>query len=215
MKGLDIKTTIYDIFGYLLPGILLINVGYVSYLHSKGMFTLSEIKVIIDSFNVQRIILLFLVAYCMGHAISSLSSLLVEKTIVFKFNFLSSSLKVNNFLSSGLLNYFHSKFKQLFMTDFKDKDFRLLICFVESKQASIYSTAFVFLAFYGMARSLAFLFTIGFLWELFNVLFLFQKGSILFVILYFVLMAIFYYQYYRFLRYFRKQIVMGFIIPEN
>jgi hypothetical protein len=212
MKGLDIKATIYDIFGYLIPGTLLIVIVYYSYKHTLGINPNNDLEIYLKGLDTKSLIFFIFISYCIGHTISALSSLVVEKLIVFKAKKISSNLDVQTLLSSSLYSRLCIKFKELYNTDFTNKDFRLLICFNESKQPNIYSTAFTFLAFYGMARSLVFISSIGLIWELYNSFLGNFRSSLLFVFTYLFFVSVFYYQYYRFLRYYREQICMGFLI---
>lgn len=213
MKELDIKATIYDIFGYLIPGLLVLGIFYSSYLNSVSKFNLNAIITFINTLTAKGFTILFFISYFLGHALSTLSSFIVEKKIVFKYFY--KFIYANGILSNGLYNNLITKYQRVFNNNYSDKDFRLIICFVESKQPAIYSTAFVFLSFYGMARSLGFVLSIGLLWELYNFLILSHKDSIWFGIVYLVLGIVFYLQYYKFIRYYREQIFMGFILNDE
>lgn len=214
MKGLDIKATIYDIFGYLLPGLLVIIIIIFSFQHSYGLFEISDMIDLVKSLGGIEFTFVFFLAYILGHCLSSLSSIILEKNFIFKLKYLSDLINVNHLLSETLRIRLMDKYREVTNSELTDKDFRFLITYVESKQPAIYSTAFVYLSFYGMARTIALVFSIGFIWEIINILILGYKGSIIFSILYLTLFFLFIYHYFRFLRYFREQIVMGFILPS-
>ncbi|WP_459907195.1 hypothetical protein [Desulfotomaculum defluvii] len=215
MKELGLKATIYDIFGYLVPGIILLGLGFVSYEHSKGVFDVYPVfQDFIGKLDTKTLVFLLLIAYFLGHAISTISSLVIEKNIVFRFQKLSTRLEPANLLTEGLFSRFNNKFQQLYGTTFQTKDFRAILCYIEEYRPAVYSTVFVFMAFYGMARSIAFVLSSLFLWELINLRYFSNEKIWLYAIIYFISSLVFHYQYFRFLRYFREHAYNGFIVPD-
>lgn len=215
MKISDIKATVYDFFAYILPGLIFVFLGYIQYRHFQNYWDINEnINIFCSFLDFKGSLMLLLLSYLLGHLLSSLSSLVVEKNIFLKINFLSKGLQDKNQISSKLFKCFSDKYIKVFNKDYESKDIRSVICYVESKQPAVYSTAFVFLSFYGMARSIAFSFSLFFISEMVNLLVkysiwgLFYTGGAL------VVSLIFYYEYNRFFRYFRQEILSGFLLPE-
>lgn len=214
MRDLGIKGTIYDIFGYLLPGLLflfLLRIAYNHFYDRVGFsFIILEIKKISGTLTV---ILVLAILYCTGHAVSSASSFIIEGLIVKKVSFFKKRLNARNLLSKELYNNLEQKYKRLYNVEFDDnKDFTVITCFVEQNFPAIYSTAFVFLSFYGMARNLAFSITIFLLFEIVNYIVLCNKIILIVIMVSFIFMITFYYEYYRFMKYHKIKILNGFLI---
>lgn len=215
MEFKNFKATLYDFFGYFSPGSLLIIIWYIAYKHSKGITNVYYImKSYAEKLTVIEVFIFVLSGYILGHAVSSISSFIIEKIILKRIRLLNKNLCVKNFLDDDLYIEFSKKFNKIFNINFKESDFRLVICYVEAKQKLIYDTAFVFLSFYGMARNLTLIFISTFLLEIFNAVFYKINGLILFIIGYFIISLIFGYEYYRFFKYFKEEIVDGFLIPN-
>lgn len=213
MKIEDIKGTLYDFFGYFSPGILLITLGSVALLHSKGVEDYySFFKNNIEKVTTIEIFVVIFLAYILGHATAGISSFIIEKNIIKRIKRIDGSLCVNKILSVELYNVFEQKFQQTFNISYKENMFRTVICYVQAKQTEIYQTAFVFLSFYGMARNFTLIFASTFLWETYNALFLKVTGLGMYIALYFILMVTFGHEYYRFLKYFKNQIANGFLL---
>lgn len=212
----EFKATIYDYFGYLLPGAILIILGYSSWLHSIGDINIyTNILDMIHNFNVVEIFILICTCYFLGQALSSISSFLIEKIIFPKLKVVNSRFTLEKILSSSKRAAFLDKYESKFLYKYNDKDFRTVICYVESFQPQVYSTAFVFLTIYGMARSIALEMTFLFIWEVSNIIIFHMLSSINYAFCYFILMLAFYYQYYKFYRYFKDQIISGFLLPSK
>ncbi len=210
MKSYNIQTTIYDIFGYLIPGTIILffaDIAYYQVVLGKLVY-----PHIID-LNAAMIILIIVGGYILGHALSGLSSLVIEPLMTRRIEFTAIRLSLEKILSENMTNYFHKKFNAIFGFDFQPMDFRTVICYVETHKPVVYATAFVFLSFYGMCRTLAFTFSIVFLTEL-AVWFIFsQRYSLTIALICLILSFLFYYGYFKFYRYFKAQIISGFVIP--
>jgi len=210
----EIKTTIYDIFGYLVPGYLCLSLLFIAYnqsVHNNDAF--GEMYRYVADLNLNIILLLTVGAYVIGHILSALSSLLIERGItkIIKFNIF---LNEENLLGKSLFTLYENKFESTFHCKPDENVFRLIVCFVESKQPSVYSTAFVFLSFYGMARNFTLVFSIFSGWELLNAIALRSSTAFLYFVISIILTTILYYQYIRFFKYFKKQILCAFLLPE-
>lgn len=212
MKISEIKATLYDIFGYILPGLLLIFLSYIMFKNFNKVFDFIEI---INGFilyvDIKKIVLLLIIAYFLGHALSSFSSFTVEKI----FLKISKGMQDEKIISSEMFGLFKKIFYDIFAIEYKKSDFRTVICYVESREPAIYSTAFAFLSFYGMARCVAFIFSIFFVFEIIVFIKYFQYTSMYCAIGFLFLSVTFYYEYYRFFRYFKQEIMMGFVLPKN
>lgn len=212
----DLKATIYDYFGYFLPGVVLIILGYCSWLHSIGVTNIyTNILKIIHNLNAVEVFLLICVCYFLGQATSSISSFIIEKIMFPRLKIMNTRFTLEKILSPSRKEAFLSKYENKFLCKYNDKDFRTVICYVESYQSHVYSTAFVFLTIYGMARSIALEMTFLFIWEVSNILIFHMLSSINYAFCYFILMLAFYYQYYKFYRYFKDQIISGFLLPSK
>ncbi len=209
---MQIKTTLYDIIGYILPGglfLLLLLIGHAQY--DCDSQVLKSVWANIEMVKWPQIIVICFVLYIAGHIISSLSSLLESWT--------SKSPNYEKLLGSELFNRYKSKLEELYKCKPDSKSFRLCVCYVESKQSAVYSTAFTFLSFYGMSRNTSLLLALFAVWEMFILTcVIMTKGwSMLFsAVLGFVsaliLTVLTYYTYKRFRRYFYQYIICGFLL---
>jgi hypothetical protein len=215
MKDYGLKTTLYDFMVYLLQGGVILFVGYLCYLHSKGnpdvMATLNEVM---KESNLSLKFLFAFLSYLTGHLLSTLSCLLVEKLVFRKVTKLKSQMDCSNILSSSLYEQLCKKFKLVFDSNYEDDNFYACVCFNEFKRPQIYSTAFYFMVYYGMARNLSMTFFLAFLWETVNAIFVSGTDALPFLFTYIVVSFIFTYEYYRFYRSFKKHIALGFITPD-
>jgi hypothetical protein len=224
MDKLGIKTTFYDIFGYLIPGIISLTMLAISYCQLFS-YDFKRVFAHISSISFPVAVLLLIFAYCAGHLISSLSSYIVERKLL-QFYFKIPTIRLlpkieiirpNStfpFLTAQTASLLDTKCKTIFGSNIKDIEFRLCITHVESNAPEIYSTAFVFLSFYGMARNMALLFII---WAMFEILCYKVTASHLAASLSgisLVFSIIFSYEYIRFYKYFIQEIIGGFITSK-
>lgn len=152
MKISEIKATFYDLVSYLLSGLLFAFLLLVFLSHiMEGI----NLDLLIKGSAVNVTLALF-ASYLLGHALATVSSLIIEKWL------LVGKIKKNSItqriLSESLYDSFQDKYLSNFKCKYQEKDFRLLICFVEAHQPNVYSTAFIFLSIYGMCRNVAFIF---------------------------------------------------------
>ena len=95
------------------------------------------------------------------------------------------------------------------------KTFRLCVCFVEAYQNPVYSTALVFLTFYGMARNFALISFVYSVWEIINWI-VKRQGSLCLFVLGSILVAVgFFIHYLRFYKYFKQHILNAFLLPNK
>ncbi len=216
MKISEIKTTLYDIFAYLFPGALIILLTYITFQHFKKVF---DITIIVRNccslLDFKTTIGLSIIAYFVGHVTSTVSSFIVEKNIFCKIPVLSKKIEENILFSSGMFEIFKKKYLDTFDLEYQSKDFRSVICYVESKEPAIYSTAFVFLSFYGMSRCIAFSLSIFVIFELIAFIKHMNIIDLYYCIGLLLLSLVFYYEYFRFFRYYKQEIMMGFVLPKT
>ena len=215
----SIKTTIYDIFGYLMPGLLSISCIYAFYkqaIDKSGI--IDAFAGIFNGWNVYSCAALVGVAYLVGHFISTLSSLVFEKWTLHEYKLFSEYWELEKILDNNTYIQLSKKYEKVFKikANKDEKFFRKCLVYVEAKQPAIYSTAFVFMSFYGMARSIA-LIALGFaVWTTVYIgIYSKQCIGMVYGILALIVFAVFMQHYLRFQRYFRQHILSGFLLPEK
>ncbi|MDY4574719.1 MAG: hypothetical protein SPD90_06645 [Intestinibacter sp.] len=213
MDKLGIKATLYDFFGYLVPGLVLILYLYIFYRNiDKELNFWVILQNLTSYYKTIYALLVVLVGYCLGHIVSSASSFIMEKRIVEKIKFFKSKLDLKALISSDLYSVFEEKYRNCFKVNYDCKDIRTLICYVEKNNHEIYSTAFVFLSIYGMARSLS---IISFIFAILEVgCFFYIKSKLVFMyaLCGFGLGVVFFYEYFRFKKYFLTEILNGILV---
>lgn len=204
LKISEIKATFYDLISYFLSGLLFLLILFITSFHYKN----SNIDwTMIKEMGGTIITLILFVCYIIGHLLSTLSSLIIEKWLLA--NKIKSLIPVRN----QLYGIFLEKYNELFKCNFNNNDFRLVICYVESLQPNVYSTAFIFLSVYGMCRNFSLIFLSFSIIEV-ALSMLNKNGSLLeFAALYCLVGLIFLYGYFRFFKYFKQEIINGFILP--
>jgi hypothetical protein len=212
MKGLEIKTTLYDIFGYLLPGgsallLILMETYRISGIDSPLRYSLEKI----GGLNFAQGIFLLGLSYIVGHGLSTLSRLILEDWFLEKC--LAKHITDDNTLGTAVFKQFEERFKETFKYAYDKKSFRAVLAFVEERRIAIHGTAFIFLAFYGMARNLSMVALIGTIWYI-GACFIFGIGMVPLAGVTFSAAIIFYYEYFRFHRYFHQHIMMGFLVKD-
>lgn len=216
MDNMNIKATIYDIFGYIFPGIMfLIFIGITYVQLNTATIDTKLVPTIVSYFkNINLYFLVLIVSYYIGHLTSSLSSLFIEKWIVYnKYSaYFSRKLIIDNLLSIGAKERFLEIFKSTFGFDYSEgKDFRLVINYVEKNYSNNYSTSFVFLSFYGMARNMSFIFLLFSIIQVYIKCY-FHLNNLSFIFFPLMVAFIFFYEYFRYLKYFRENIASCFIL---
>ena len=215
----SIKTTIYDIFGYLMPGLLSISCIYAFYRQA------AEKVGLIDAFsgslckmNVYSCAALVGAGYLAGHFVSALSSLVLEKWMLHKCKLFGENWMLRKILDNDTYLQFSKKYEEVFKLKAKngEKVFRDCFVYVEARQPAVYSTAFVFLSIYGMARGIALIALAFAIWATIYIgacnkqwVGVLYGGLALLVFIGFMR------QYLRFHRYFRQHILNGFLLPES
>ncbi|MBN1253358.1 MAG: hypothetical protein JXA16_14555 [Bacteroidales bacterium] len=165
---------------------------------------------------------ILVIAYILGHLISTTSYYLIEKLFIVGIKNLKDKFTNNKspipdlkkMLDSNktpnLYKIIEKKFLELSNGKYSKSNMRLLICEVEENKPSIYSTALVFLTFYGMARSIALVFLIAFIYEM--IMIIKTQTFPFYSFIYLAIGIISLLHFIRFKRYFLSQIINGFII---
>lgn len=214
----SIKTTIYDIFGYLMPGMLSISCIYAFYRQAAEKVGLIDaLTGSLSEMNVYSCAALVGVGYLVGHFISALSSLVLEKWMLHKCKLFGKNWELRKILDNDKYIKFSKKYKEVFNLEAEDeKAFRDCLVYVEARQPAVYSTAFVFLSIYGMARGIA---LIALAFAIWATIYMGDCSKQCVGVAYggIALLAFigFMRQYLRFLRYFRQHILNGFLLPEK
>lgn len=151
-SGLSIRTTIYDIFGYLVPGFLLISLCRIAPLtHIKDIpQAFSQPTTIINIFG------FLVVSYVLGHAVNACSKIIYEKWLFAKdFQYAKNwRARVTNETRLENLEARSQTIFKMSLSELSNKELRIRC---EEKLPQAYSTGFTYLSFYGMSRSLSLL----------------------------------------------------------
>lgn len=208
------KGTLYDLLGYFAPGLVAFIGCAITVARIFNICcTLDRLKTASKNISAFEVFALIIIAYILGHAIASISSLLIEKKLVVKVKKLRESISSKSILNDEHYAILCSKYKNVFNAQYNDKNIRRIICYVQSKQNLVYETALIFLSFYGMARN--FSFTFGTFCIIEAVLCILKKGNIYVLTFLAVLSVAFLYEYIRFRKYYIDTILSGFLIPEK
>lgn len=202
----DLKATMYDIFGYLFPGIIFLY--WILYeLETRFSINLKNIDMKIFSETQDEKIMFFIMAYFAGHFISTIAEIILE-TIVYdifirKIEILTFKVK----LSDKIIKKIEEKYEREFESKFNiRKNLRYLIVYVEENYQNIYSTAFVFLTFLGLGRNMA---LILFFIIIFSKIAFILKLGIGFIMIVFLL------QFILFKIYFESHVLCSYILQDN
>ena len=215
----EIKTTVYDIFGYLLPGYIFCALAFIGYHHFIGSNTkciVSSATKAASSLKLYNFLAISAIAYVIGHLFSAFSSFLIKDLLIEKKDCFGKYRDSEEILGKDLYYAFCQKVRNTFNVIANDRrTFRLCLCYVEAKQPVVYSTALVFLSINGMARTLALITFLFSICEIINLIVI--KDSVLF---WFVIASIaatfgFFYQSLRFYKYFNQRILIAFLLPNN
>jgi hypothetical protein len=195
MDKFGIKSTTYDVLGYLIPGLIFLL--WIVYKYHP--FSMSISFILEQRFSAQLIFALL--AYLVGHILSAIGSYIFEGPAL-KF--------VRRMLGNKIsINAYEKMFgKTIAIEPFGtgENGIRNAIVRVQTKNPIAYETAFVFLAFYGMIRNMLVAIIIIYVES-----FVLQDMSLGYkahIIIIFV-MLLCYYHYRRFQSYFASQINAG------
>lgn len=203
MDKLGIKTTLYDVLGYIIPGILFIMGMYVMYMRGNSSDILSVLKELVDvKSGVVFATGVILCSYLLGHAISSIGSLIFENRWVkslFKKKVLRWFYKINEDFEG---EKHKDRFKKLLGND-AVFCFRSVVAYSEENTKIAYDTAFVFLSIYGLSRNAVTVMLLLFLSHctIFN-----DVWNLSFCVIFWVCFVALLHNYFRFKQYYIAQI---------
>lgn len=208
MEKLGIKATFYDLFGYVIPGTLsIVLAARVWEVFSSGL-DYTDIWEVTTKMNAYALLGVLGVSYITGHFVSALSSRVVEKGICEWIEKLASQTKLATVLPS-----LHGKLKDRYNEQFEvaldERSLSLITTVVEEKMPRTYSTAFIFLSIYGMARSLSLVFFCAVVVEF--VLALADKSYCFIAIFLLVPTVVFFLHYIKFRRHFIAQVCNAYL----
>lgn len=214
MEKYGIKASLYDFFGYFIPGIvfyLLLNVIYYISSYSNYILLLINIDKFLKSYVVFSnstcialiIILTVILVYITGLLISFFSSLIFGKLI--------KANKLRNILSNSMYTLFKKLYKLSYKYEFMESDFRICITEVECFAPTVNNTAFTFLSLYGLHRSLSLTFL---LFAFIQLILIFYSFTLFGLVLLFILLGLaisFFFGYMKFHKYYLSEIACTFI----
>lgn len=223
MKELKIPFTFYDFFGYFLPGLIAIAIIIIFLSPSHDAEGLKPVIDTISKIGILLSLFVIFLCYSIGHLMATLSSLILEKLILSRLfshkmpekRLFPSTPKEKQLFSER----FTEKFKEAVETYFKIKVDRIKkseifwLCntVIVNECPNIYARVFVFLSFYGFARTMSLIF--GFSAPLFTIRLILnwpEPSSFYIVVASAILCAVFFHEYLRFLKYHRQDIFYGF-----
>jgi len=148
MDKLGIKGTLYDLLGYVIPGLTFI-VGLAVLILCREC---AEKKFLVENIVNIKIgmpffLLVLIASYILGHVFASISSWLFERrgrNLSPKKHYEMNPVQVGE--------NFRTNYEKIFGTGSKI-EFRNVIAYSEEKTKAIYDTAFVFLSIYGFSRN--------------------------------------------------------------
>ena len=209
----SVTLSLYDLFSYILSGFLSVLIWYCR--------DILDIRTIINQLFIRLdfiplLIVSITICYLVGQVISILSSLIIEKWVCSKSEHYKNRWTLENILGIPFAIELQSKFKRLVHVDYNSKcNFRYLICYVQENCPNVYSTAFIFLSFYGMARNIALIGVFEVIIQIAIIIEDFKCMTFLLFLCEAVLTVIFFIGYIKFRTYFTSQIYHGFMLEKN
>jgi hypothetical protein len=193
-KITDINFNLYDFFGYLIPGFFLGTLILLTYDANKAVisfikeikgsevellnnYTLNVLLRIMHDSPVFSLLMIIVFSYTLGHIISSISSLILERFFVEKIlKYPTTNLFNENRYNCFLFSKYKRPYSKLFISRFnenfesifkispqKDESTVFWLCFeyIAHKCPSAYSRSIHFLNLYGYSRNLCMSFIIA------------------------------------------------------
>jgi hypothetical protein len=221
MDKYGIKTTLYDFFGYFIPGICfyiffaiteIVNHGYIDTLNYFEILNQYSVKYkYLDKIPVIVLIIIGVIAiYLSGQILSTCSSFLFEKLLIKKIAKIQTMFSTKNLVSENIYNMLKKMIQKKYEFDYEDKDIRLCITSVENKSVNTYNTAFVFLSFYGMQRCLSMISAIFAIIEAVQLFHIFTFPGLCYLFVLIFATGVLFYGYYRFYKYFYSEIICSY-----
>lgn len=199
MDKLGIKATIYDIFGYAIPGCLLL-ISYLGLTIDVNNFDLA--KLIKIEINWPFAVAAFIVSYIVGHLLSSISSVVFE-------NPLSKQMFSTVLGVMFKTEMYDDACEKKLGKKYNECGERAVIVYCQNNHPVIYETAFVFLAIYGFSRNIAMTMII------LLPLFIDRQFYPVWNLVYIVSLVFMVWHYLRFKNYFSHQIASSLYLPSK
>lgn len=209
MERFGIKATLYDLFGYVLPGALSVAIVARAWVIIFSSQECGNILRMAGKMNPYTLMGLLGLSYVMGHFVSALSSRIIEKGLCKWSDKLASQTRLTTVLQP-LYGKLEDSYRKHFETDLDDRSMGIITTVVEEEMPRAYSTAFVFLSIYGMARSLSLVFLFGAIVEV--ILACAGKGYFLIAIGLVAPVAVFFLHYIKFRRHFIAQVCNAYLV---
>lgn len=197
MDNLGIKTTVYDVLGYAVPGAILL-IGL--YVLSNELSNLDLSQLAMLEISGSFAVVAFIASYVAGHVLSSVSSFVFENKPI--------TALVAKFFDLDPSKYDEGAFR-VFGRSYAECGPRAAMVYCQSKYPAVYDTAFAFLAIYGLSRNVAAAMLILF------PLYIQKSCDLISISVYFIAFCFMVRNYYRFRVYYFHQIASALMIPEK
>lgn len=199
MDKLGIKGTLYDLLGYIMPGLFFLFALWLMYVNKDAgnlANTIEEVKK--EELGWVFVGGVVVCSYVIGHVMAAVGSFLFENRFVkwiFSFGFPRWFYKVNE-KKEG--KKYEDRYKEL-LGDNAVFSFRDVIAYSQENTKNAYETAFVFLSIYGLCRniSVAMLFLLTF-----HCTFVADYWSAPFYVVYCIFLLAMLHNYFRFRQYY-------------
>jgi hypothetical protein len=210
---IGITFTLYDVFSYALPGFLTVCMLFFHDFWNVGS---SIAQFYMQTDLLPFMIIALIVSYLIGQILSVISSLIIEKGICSKSKYYRDTWSFENILGDQLAKEAHNKFKQIVNVDYLPKqNLRYIICYVQENFPNVYSTAFIFLTFYGMARNIVLVGMLELIIQAVSMFNTYKPQKLLLFFCELVIILILFNGYVKFRTYFTSQIYHGFMLEEK
>ena len=127
MNWNNLKGTLYDLLGYFAPGLVAIFSGCDVMSRLTENISLETIK----KLSALEVFFLIVLAYILGHALTTASSLIIEKQLVDKNNTVKKIIDAKVILGDEHYLTLCDKYKRIFNTQYTKNDIRKIICYVQ------------------------------------------------------------------------------------
>lgn len=198
MDKLGIKATIYDLLGYIIPGIFMLAGWHLCHF---PISTPIKADLLQGNISITFAVIIGAIGYFVGHLLASIGSLVFENRSTSKY-----ILKVYKIDYS----IFDARSVELFSKRYQEIDPRLPVVFCQKNHPECYETAFVFLAIYGFSRN-----CLVALILLFPVAIYCNSYTLFGIFLHFIVIAFTAHNYFRFRKYFQAQIASSLLIKQH
>lgn len=206
-----ITFSLYDVFSYVAPGFIFLGVLVFRNILGFGSIV---IRFYHELEFLPFLIVTIICCYLLGHLLSIISAATIENRICKKLKWCDGKFSLETVLGHQLEEQLKNKFKEITHADYMPKcNLRYIICYIQENSPSVYSTAFVFLTFYGMARSMVLVCLCEAFFQLISIIVSDCTCSKLLTFLFELFVSyLFFVGYVKFRTYFHSQIYHGFLL---